>query len=89
MFLEHRLGGAQIGAAAEGLDQPVVVDLGDVDGGVPGRQQGRGADGAAQLLGQDLQVVAEHRAGVAAMLKAVADDEITGPVAFRMRMNCV
>jgi hypothetical protein len=56
--------GVEIAAVADRDLEPRVLDLRDVDGRVPGREERRGADRGPDLVGQGVHVVAEQRAGV-------------------------
>src|SRR5215469_11501953 len=49
MLAQYLLGRIEIGAAADDLGQSLVLDLRDIDRGVPGGEQGRGADCVADL----------------------------------------
>ncbi len=51
----------EVGAVRHDRIQPLVLDLIDVDGGIPGGEQRRGADAVADLRGQRVHLVAEHR----------------------------
>src|SRR5262249_31966933 len=62
VLAEHIVGSLEIAAVADGLRQPLVIDLRHVDGGVPGREQSRRADRAAHLVGQRVHAVAEDGA---------------------------
>ena len=42
----------------------MILDLRHIDGGVPGGEERRGADGAHDFAGQCVHVIAEHRASV-------------------------
>src|SRR5579884_3226910 len=44
VLAQHFPGGVKIAAVVDDLRQTVVLDLGHVDSGVPGGEQGRGAD---------------------------------------------
>jgi len=59
MIPQHLASGLQEGTVG---DDTLVLDLGDVDGGVPGRHQRRSADARAADLGRKrVHVVAEDR----------------------------
>ena len=72
VLLQHFAGGIEIAARAQHLGQALVVDLGDVHGRVPGREQRRGADALGDLGGQRVHVVAEHGAAVGIGVEIVA-----------------
>src|SRR6202008_5189247 len=44
MFLQDLAGGVQVAGVAQHFGQAHVVHLRDIDGGVPGGEQGRGAE---------------------------------------------
>src|SRR5882757_3372406 len=64
MLLQHAVGGFEIAAIADHLGQSVVLDLRHLDRGVPGREQGRGADRATDLVRQRVHAIAEDRTGI-------------------------
>ena len=64
MLLQHPVGGFEITAVAHHLRQPDVLDLRDIDRGIPGREQRRGADRPADLIGQRVHAIAEDRARI-------------------------
>src|SRR5258707_4916632 len=50
MLLQHGVGGLEIASVADHLRQPDILDLRDIDRGIPGREQRRGADRARNLV---------------------------------------
>jgi hypothetical protein len=52
MLLQHLARRIKIAAVGYDLAQPVVLDLRNVDRGIPGREQRRGANRAGQLDGR-------------------------------------
>src|SRR5215470_6636550 len=59
VLLQHFARRIEIAAVGHDLAQPVILDLRDVDRGIPGCEQRRGADRAGQLGWQRVHVVAE------------------------------
>src|SRR3989442_3061489 len=72
VLLQHFARGVEILRAAEHLGEPLVLDLRDVDRGVPGGEQGRGADARRDLGRQRVHVVAEDRPRVGVGVEVVA-----------------
>src|SRR6187402_1284188 len=64
MPMEDVLGDFKIAAALGSFSQAFVLDLGDIDGGIPGRKQGGRSDRACDLVGQGLHVITEDRPGI-------------------------
>ena len=61
MIPQHLAGGLQKGAVGDDALDALVFDLGDLDGGVPGRHQRRGADDrAVDFSRKRVHVVAEN-----------------------------
>src|SRR5664279_3473894 len=46
VLLQHPVGSFEVPAVADHLRQPDILDLRDIDGGIPGRKQRRGSDRA-------------------------------------------
>ena len=71
MLLQHPVGGFEVAAVANDLRQPDVLDLRDIDRGVPGGEQRRGPDRAAHLVRQRVHVIAEDRARIGGRIEIV------------------
>src|SRR5258707_13523548 len=61
---QHLLRGFEVAPVPHDLRQALILDLRDVNGGVPRGEQGRGADRVADFLRQRWHLVAEYRAVV-------------------------
>src|SRR6185437_2369981 len=64
VFLQYFLGRFKVAVVADHLLQPLVFDLRDINGRVPGCEQGRGADALADLARQSVHRIAEERARI-------------------------
>ena len=52
----------EIIAACDNFVEPIIVDLADIDGCIPGGEQRRGADAVADFRRERMHVVAKYRA---------------------------
>src|SRR5206468_12735422 len=61
VLAQHALRGLEIGSARDDRVQSLILDLIDVDGGVPRGKERRGADAIADLRRQRVHLVAKYR----------------------------
>src|SRR5690348_14821515 len=64
VFLQHFAGRIKIGIRIDYLRQPLILDLGHIDGGVPRREESRRADRLADLARQRVHRITEQRASI-------------------------
>src|SRR5580692_1010773 len=61
VLLQHALCGREVGATRNNFFEPLVFDLIHVDGGIPGGEQGRGADSIADFRRKRMHLVTKYR----------------------------